>query len=43
MNLVTQTFKNLPAAKRQRIEDALLEELSTYPLTDAKVSHIVKK
>lgn len=43
MNLVTQTFKNLPAAKRQRIEDALLEEFSTYPLTDAKVSHIVKK
>lgn len=41
--MVKQTFKNLPAVKRQRIENVLLEEFSTYPLADAKVSHIVKK
>ncbi|PEG79703.1 MULTISPECIES: TetR/AcrR family transcriptional regulator [Lactobacillus] len=41
--MVKATFKNLPSAKRERIEKALLEEFSTYPLADAKVSHIVKK
>lgn len=41
--MVKQTFKNLPLAKRKRIEDVLLEEFSTYPLADAQVSHIVKK
>ncbi len=40
--MVKQTFKNLPSAKRRRIEAVLLEEFSTYPLADAKVSHIVK-
>ncbi|WP_270450533.1 TetR/AcrR family transcriptional regulator [Lactobacillus crispatus] len=40
--MVKQTFKNLPSAKRRRIEAMLLEEFSTYPLADAKVSHIVK-
>ena len=41
--MAKQTFKNLPLAKRKRIEDVLLEEFSTYPLADAQVSHIVKK
>ena len=41
--MVKSTFKNLPVAKRKRIEKVLLEEFSTYPLADAKVSHIVKK
>lgn len=41
--MVKSTFKNLPTAKRKRIEEVLLEEFSTYPLADAKVSHIVKK
>lgn len=40
--MVKQTFKNLPSAKRRRIEAVLLEEFSTYPLADAKVSHIVE-
>ena len=41
--MVKSTFKNLPVAKRKRIEKVLLEEFSTYPLADDKVSHIVKK
>ena len=41
--MVKSTFKNLPTAKRKRIEEVLLEEFSKYPLADAKVSHIVKK
>lgn len=41
--MVKSTFTNLPVAKRKRIEDVMLEEFSTYPLADAKVSHIVKK
>ncbi|MGN1272230.1 MAG: TetR/AcrR family transcriptional regulator [Lactobacillus sp.] len=41
--MVKSTFKNLPTAKRQKIEAVLLEEFSTYPLAEAKVSHIVKK
>lgn len=41
--MVKSTFTNLPTAKRQKIEAVLLEEFSTYPLAQAKVSHIVKK
>ncbi|MCJ2172287.1 TetR/AcrR family transcriptional regulator [Lactobacillus kefiranofaciens] len=41
--MVKSTFKNLPEAKRKGIEKVLLDEFSTYPLADAKVSHIVKK
>lgn len=41
--MVKQTFKNLPSVKRKKIEEVLLEEFSTYPLADAKVSHIVQK
>ena len=41
--MVKSTFTNLPAAKRQKIEEVLREEFCTYPLAEAKVSHIVKK
>lgn len=40
--MVKSTFLNLPEAKKARITEVLLEEFSTYPLTDAKVSRIVK-
>ena len=43
ITMVKSTFTNLPTAKRQKIEAVLLEEFSTYPLAQAKVSHIVKK
>ena len=40
--MVKSTFLNLPEVKKARITEVLLEEFSTYPLTDAKVSRIVK-
>ncbi|MCI1527673.1 MAG: TetR/AcrR family transcriptional regulator [Lactobacillus sp.] len=39
--VVSSTFKNLPPAKQARIQAALLEEFSQYPLAKAKVSRIV--
>ena len=36
------TFKRLKSPKREAIEKALLEEFSSYPLTDATVSRIVE-
>lgn len=40
--MVKSTFLNLPDEKKQRITQAVLKEFSTYPLTDAQVSRIVK-
>ncbi|WP_225047126.1 TetR/AcrR family transcriptional regulator [Lacticaseibacillus kribbianus] len=39
--MVTSTFKNLPSAKRARIESALLQEFSQHPLAEAQVARIV--
>ena len=36
------TFKRLKSPKREAIEKALLEEFSSYPLSDATVSRIVE-
>lgn len=39
----TNTFKHLPAEKRQRIGQALLDEFSHHSLATAQVSRIVKE
>lgn len=41
--MVKSTFKNLPLKKKQRIEQALLNEFSSYPLSKAQVARIVKE
>lgn len=41
--MVKQTFLNFRDEKKQRITKALLHEFSDHPLTDAKVSRIVKE
>lgn len=41
--MVKQTFLNLPDAKRQRIDAALLHEFSNHPLAKAQVAPIVKE
>lgn len=39
----TQTFMNLSADKQERIQTALLNEFSHYPLSNAQVARIVKE
>ncbi|MFC6169444.1 TetR/AcrR family transcriptional regulator [Loigolactobacillus jiayinensis] len=39
--MVSTTFNNLPAAKKARIEAALLQEFSDYSLAQAQVARIV--
>lgn len=41
--MVKSTFENLPPEKKQRIEQALLNEFSNYPLAKAQVARIVKQ
>lgn len=41
--MVKQTFLNLPAAKKQRVTNALLDEFSHHALTKAQVARIVKE
>lgn len=40
--MVSETFTNLSDEKKQKIEKALLNEFSTYPLAKAQVARIVK-
>lgn len=41
--MVSQTFKNLSATKKERILTALLHEFTAHPLKEAKVAQIVKE
>lgn len=40
--MVSQTFENLNAEKKKKIENALLDEFSKYSIEEAQVSRIVK-
>lgn len=41
--MVSQTFENLPAAKKERILAALLHEFTAHPFKEAQVAPIVKE
>lgn len=40
--MVSKTFRNLPSAKKERIDQALLTEFSTHKLASAQVARIVQ-
>jgi hypothetical protein len=42
-NMVKQTFINLNSAKKQKIEQVMLDEFSNYALNQANVARIVKE
>ncbi|MDR1213789.1 MAG: TetR/AcrR family transcriptional regulator [Propionibacteriaceae bacterium] len=41
--MATQTFHNLPAAKRERVLNAAIEEFSQRSVEEAKISNIVRQ
>ena len=40
--MTTSTFTRLKSSKKEAIEQALLQEFSSYPLSEATVSRIVE-